>query len=91
MTELSLCTLHYALNGVDTAAFIVLGLAILGLQKLFRDTIGRKRAGIGAAGAVGFGVAGGPTCLSTAPASVLLALPTSSGRCSGCCCYSYSV
>lgn len=48
----------YALNAVDTLAFLSLGLALLGLHKLFRDTIGHKRAGIGAAAAAGFGVAG---------------------------------
>ncbi len=48
----------YALNAVDTLAFLSLGLALLGLHKLFRDTIGHKRAGIGVVAAAGFGVAG---------------------------------
>jgi hypothetical protein len=48
----------YVLNGIDIVAFLGLGLAVFGVRKLFRDTIGQKRAGIGAAGAAGFAVAG---------------------------------
>ena len=48
----------YLLNGVDTVAFLILALALLGLRALFRDEIGNRGAWIGAASAGGLGVAG---------------------------------
>lgn len=47
----------YLLNGIDTVAFLVLGLALFGLHKIFRSAMGGK-AVIGLAAAAGFGVAG---------------------------------
>ena len=48
----------YVLNGVDTVAFLVQGVTLLGLYKLFGTTMSVRRALIGIAAAAGFGVAG---------------------------------
>nr|MBA2600469.1 hypothetical protein [Actinomycetota bacterium] len=48
----------YLLNGIDTVAFLVLGLALFGLHKIFRSAMGETRAVIGLVAAAGFGVAG---------------------------------
>ena len=48
----------YLLNGIDTVAFLALGLALFGLYKIFRSTMGKTRAVIGLVSAAGFGVAG---------------------------------
>ncbi|HYN35713.1 MAG TPA: hypothetical protein VEV82_01945 [Actinomycetota bacterium] len=48
----------YLLNGIDTVAFLALGLALLGLYKIFRSAMGGRRAAIGLVAAAGFGVAG---------------------------------
>lgn len=48
----------YLLNGIDTVAFLVLGLALFGLHKIFRSAIGETRAVIGLVAAAGLGVAG---------------------------------
>lgn len=48
----------YLLNGIDTVAFLVLGLALFGLHKIFRSAMGERRAVIGLVAAAGFGVAG---------------------------------
>jgi hypothetical protein len=48
----------YLLNGIDTVAFLVLGLALFGLYKIFRSAMGETRAVIGLVAAAGFGVAG---------------------------------
>jgi hypothetical protein len=47
----------YALNGIDTVAFLVLSLTLLGLYELFRPRLGRK-ALLGAVAGGGFAVAG---------------------------------
>ena len=48
----------YLLNGVDTVAFLVLGLALFGLYKIFRSAMGKTRGVFGLVAASGFGVAG---------------------------------
>jgi len=48
----------YLLNGVDTVAFLVLGLALFGLYKIFRSAMGKTRGVPGLVAASGFGVAG---------------------------------
>jgi hypothetical protein len=48
----------YLLNGADTMAFLVLGLALFGLYKIFRSAMGKTRAVFGLVAAAGFGVAG---------------------------------
>lgn len=48
----------YVLNGVDTIAFLVLGLTLLGLRELFQSAIGERSTLIGAGAAAGLGVAG---------------------------------
>lgn len=48
----------YVLNGIDTAAFFLLGLALFGIQRIFRSTIGKTRAMVGLVAAAAFGVAG---------------------------------
>ena len=48
----------YLLNAVDTVAFLILALTLLGLRALFRGPIGNKGAWFGAASAAGLGVAG---------------------------------
>lgn len=53
----------YVLNGVDTVAFLILGLTLVCLRRLIRSTIGSKKALIGAAAAAGFGVAGSANLL----------------------------
>lgn len=48
----------YVLNGVDTIAFLTLGLTLLGLRWLFRNVIGKTSALLGTAAAAGFVIAG---------------------------------
>jgi hypothetical protein len=48
----------YLLNGIDTVAFLALGLALFGLHKIFRSAIGERKAVIGLVAAAGFGIAG---------------------------------
>jgi hypothetical protein len=48
----------YALNAIDTMAFLSLGVALIGLCTIFRAAIGEKMAWIGAIAAVSFGVTG---------------------------------
>ncbi len=48
----------YLLNLIDTVAFLVLSLALFGLYKVFRSTIGERRAVTGLIAAIAFGVAG---------------------------------
>lgn len=48
----------YLLNGIDTVAFLVLGVALFGLHEIFRSAIGQTRAAIGLVAAAGFRVAG---------------------------------
>jgi hypothetical protein len=48
----------YLLNGIDTVAFLALGLALFCLHKIFRSAMGERRAVIGLVASAGFGVAG---------------------------------
>jgi hypothetical protein len=48
----------YLLNGIETVAYLVLGLALFGLHKIFRSAMGETGAVIGLVAAAGFGVAG---------------------------------
>lgn len=48
----------YAWNGIDTIAFLAVAFTILGLCNLFADAIDSKRAVVGVAGGICFGVAG---------------------------------
>lgn len=48
----------YVLNGIDTVAFLALGLTVLGLVELFRSEIGGKNALIGSVTAAGLASAG---------------------------------
>jgi hypothetical protein len=48
----------YVLNGVDTVAFLALGLTVLGLAELYRSEIGGRKALIGSLAAAGFAAAG---------------------------------
>jgi hypothetical protein len=48
----------YLLNGIDTVAFVILGLAVLGLRSMFRSDIGSAMARIAVAAAVALAVAG---------------------------------
>jgi len=48
----------YVLNGVDTVAFLLLSLTVLGLAHVLRREIGPRAVFVGAAAAVAFGVAG---------------------------------
>jgi hypothetical protein len=48
----------YVLNGIDTVAFLALGLTVLGLAELYRSEIGGRNALIGSVAATGFAAAG---------------------------------
>ena len=48
----------YVLNGVDTVAFLTLGLTVAGLAELYRSEIGDRKAVIGSLAAAGFAAAG---------------------------------
>ena len=48
----------YVLNGVDTVAFLTLGLTVVGLAELCRSEIGGRYALIGSLAAAGFAAAG---------------------------------
>ncbi len=48
----------YLLNGVDTVAFLSLGVVLFGLYRIFRSVMSKTKAGIGLVAGAGFGVAG---------------------------------
>ena len=48
----------YVLNGIDTVAFLALGLTVAGLVHLYRSEIGGRKALIGSLAAAGFAAAG---------------------------------
>ena len=48
----------YLRNGVDTVAFLALGVVLFGLYRIFRSVMGKTKAEIGLVAGAGFGVAG---------------------------------